>query len=341
MWKVNSYVPHRFEGFRQPSAAVVPDTAVVPAGAESKAAFNRTMEEYLKNRTNAYGHLNLDRFCRSCSELFDPQWFTPTVIQHKHNSSIARCVNLGVDDSGMWACGVCESSPHPFLMSDRRSILVTSSMLNDAYKSIEQYGFQKDAMHVDYIGIPGATLQVLLRALAAETTHSSMPMDILIAAGHNNILRGHTIEELKNDMDRIISWTSYQNSYHPGTYNTVAFVTLPPFPKVVNPTEMKLQIPGSVEQLLFQFNEYAKRLNRAFRLPAPQFHTWTVRFAPSDRGVNGGRPLDRALGTQASTCREAEPWNMLHFSDRVRARAWISCVKYFQVLSSIHETSTE
>ena len=207
----------------------------------SRDAFRRMKEEYFLNRVTDYAsyrgcrQAQADKYCRPCSELFDPHWFQPTVVSHTHNSSFGQCMKSGVNSEGMWACGVCEVSPHLFLMSNRRYVLVSSSMLNNAYQYIEYFHLPKDAMHMDFICIPGATLKVMLRALAAETTNSSTPMDILFAGGHNNLLRYQTYDMIKRDMDRIVSWVKYQDRFHPGQSNTVAFATLLPLPKVTTP----------------------------------------------------------------------------------------------------------
>ena len=53
--------------------------------------------------------------------------------------------------------------------------MVSYSMFNNAYQFIEYFNLPKDAMHMDFICIPGATLKVMLQELAAETTNSLTP----------------------------------------------------------------------------------------------------------------------------------------------------------------------
>ena len=53
-----------------------------------------------------------------------------------------------------------------------------------------------DSIHIDEITIPGACLKVLLHALAIEYGKSHRPIDVLVVAGANDILKGLSLAEV-------------------------------------------------------------------------------------------------------------------------------------------------
>ena len=70
---------------------------------------------------------------------------------------------------------------------------------------------------MDWLTIPGATIEELLFAWQVEYGHLGMPMRILLVAGLNNLIKGGDFESVTTQFKRFEVNVSYQNKFHLGT----------------------------------------------------------------------------------------------------------------------------
>ena len=82
-----------------------------------------------------------------------------------------------------------------------------------------------DVQHTDYLTISGATLETLFHAFKIEYSHHTQPMDVVIIAGYNNLLRNQGREVM---FDIIVKFGEYvrQLVNEDGSSNTVTVGSL-------------------------------------------------------------------------------------------------------------------
>ena len=90
-----------------------------------------------------------------------------------------------------------------------------------------------DNSHVDWLTIPGATVEELLFAWQVEYAKLARPMRVLLVAGLNDLLKGVDIDSLTWQIRRFRTNVDYHNINHPGRFNSFAVAPLLPAPKFV------------------------------------------------------------------------------------------------------------
>ena len=85
--------------------------------------------------------------------------------------------------------------------------------------------YKGDTLHSDYLTISGATLETLFHAFQLEYSHHTKPMDVVVVAGYNNLLRNQSREVI---FDLIKKFGEYvrQLPNEDNSCNTVTVCTL-------------------------------------------------------------------------------------------------------------------
>ena len=84
-------------------------------------------------------------------------------------------------------------------------------------------------MHVDYVTISGGLIEDLYHAfrLDYELVHHPKPLDVVLVAGYNDLVRGHCREFIYNGYKHFTDAVlSMGKQLHPNTPNTVAVASL-------------------------------------------------------------------------------------------------------------------
>ena len=139
-------------------------------------------------------------YCGTCSEFVGDGRDQMQVVAHKHFSSMSYRLWTRSDQWGQFLCHSCEKTPHYYKSGIRYPILITSSTLANWQRTKSEMGYPGDKIHMDYIAIPGATIKDLELAFRAEYELQFRPVDVLLVAGLNDVIRGHPIEEIINDI---------------------------------------------------------------------------------------------------------------------------------------------
>ena len=267
-------------------------------------------------------------------------------IQTHYSSMLLRTVSP-VDNNGLYYCISCKTTPHTVKSGIRYPVILTGSSMHDWSIIAKQEGYESDSIHIDIISIPGATIKQLHHALEVKYGKADIPLDNLVVAGLNDILRGHSVDQIKDDYMNLILWSQKQSGTCPGKMeNTCAIATLPYPPKCTQyeedprpPMEKNKQstITGINQQISYWNvigNPYLKTDM------APMFHTWgtmkrTRREFPFSGGQQGAGhgdpgPVTRSFKVHKwCSWREKEVENMLHLNNLHMIKMGKAAVKYF------------
>ena len=105
-------------------------------------------------------------YCSICSEYPSPMVPNGKIIRHRHNSSKFKRIYSTPFRWAEYNCTTCKISPHSHKTGVRHPVIVTSSILNNWQG--KNNGYPGDDIHVDMIGITGATIKMLHHAFMAE-----------------------------------------------------------------------------------------------------------------------------------------------------------------------------
>jgi hypothetical protein len=149
-----------------------------------------------------------EKYCEICSEAVTLDRPYMKAVYHKHGSTKLYRVNAPLDYWGAYLCLSCHQSPHRVKVSMRMPILLSSSTLHNWMGRRYENGYIGDDIHCDMVTVPGATISVLKHALESEYGLTYRPLDILAVVGLNDLLRGHTVDRIIQDLK------SLQNLVH-------------------------------------------------------------------------------------------------------------------------------
>ena len=149
-----------------------------------------------------------------------------TAVTHQHFSSMNFRINADSTPSpwGEYFCGTCEVGIHGYKTGSRYPVLVTSSMLLNWQGLRSHNGYQGDRIHVDQVAVSGAQIRNLEFAYLAEYAVIHRPCDVLLVSGYNNLLRGHSPNDIMADI-RSFKTEVLKNR---GSSFAVATLPLPP-----------------------------------------------------------------------------------------------------------------
>lgn len=255
---------------------------------------------------------------------------------HKHFSSKYARECTGLDQApGDYFCLTCKAI-HSSIQNTRLKICLSTSMLHEfwAPRGSKAIVYEGDKSHIDYITIPGGKIADLINAWKIEYFQETRPMDVMLIAGLNNLVKGWKPDEMLREYDYLVQSVMYQaHKYHPELHNTCAIGTLyyPPqlcwFPGQGNcPTDFSDHL-----QSMQYLNHEIERLNQESGLKSPNFPVFGVRGAGKhtlDR--NGNWVWRDTTHHRYEHWRETEYRDMLHLTDekRMKMGRWVG--KYFE-----------
>ena len=151
------------------------------------------------------------------------------VVYHRHFSSmfVRDCMEVNKSPSDYF-CPSCKAS-HSSVQTTRRKVCLSSSMLHEfwAPKHNTTTIYEGDKSHIDYITIPGGTVRDLTNAWKTELFQDTGPMDVLLLAGLNNLIRGDKPDTILRQYDHLVQYVMYQaHKFHPELHNTCTIGTL-------------------------------------------------------------------------------------------------------------------
>merc|ERR1712015_360210 len=285
------------------------------------------------------------RYCRICTEAEANT--ARAVYEHRHESTLYMRMNQKLDIHGMMNCTFCLDKKHYVNPAKRYPILITSSFLNGFRSPFLGSGYAGDESHVDSISIPGATIESLMIAFAAEYGHMRHSVDVCLAAGLNNFDKDSVQEMIR----KYRAFKTLVLNRNDGS--TFSICTLPMAPKLtdIEPSKEPGQgwTGGRKTAKMAYLNDQIKELNSepmwlkrmlagaelevvgrsASVMFAPCFHSWGLDNSKGWSMQVDGRTRGGINGYRFADWREREQKNMLHFNDAVRFRAGQAVLKYF------------
>jgi len=269
------------------------------------------------------------------------------MIKHTHYSTLILNRMKEPDNSGKIYCSFCKISRHyPFPMR-RLPLLITSSALHGWRSNYVMRGqYEGDEMHVDSIAIPGATLTSLMRAFIAELSPWDGPVDVLVVAGLNDIMRGANAFMMK---DYILTFKrTVLNRDDTSTFAMSTMYLAPKLVRLANEPEDVIMGENKYD-LICAVNEYIKDQNHQQGQhldvsKAPLFHTWGIRSrAPTaeERKQGNRNLLQRCQSFRNEQWREGRREAMLHLNDHMRWKMGKTVMRYFRVLYGLADSDWE
>ena len=272
--------------------------------------------------------------CRICSYQ-QPKGRESVPIYHRHGSTRQARVLQGAEYATKNCTYMCPSCqvPHMAAMDYGLDICVSDSTLHEIHHPREPGVIcPPDSSHVDWLTIPGATVEELLFAWQVEYGHEKRPMRILLVGGLNNLIKGGDFESLTTQYKRFGHNVSYQGSFqHPGRTSSFAVAPLLPAPKLVWFPDNGATSPSyrNRRDEVTRINEWVKTFNMKNGIhQVPAFNTLGTRTCK--KKMEGGKLVDfkthRWNLWRASEGRE----DKLHLVDKERVRMGQYVLKYFQ-----------
>ena len=260
-------------------------------------------------------------------------------VFHKHYSSkfVRECT--AADGSQEYFCPSCKVV-HGLEQNTRRKICLSSSLLHEFWARRNHNNtsvYEGDRSHVDYITIPGGKIMDLINAWKVEYFQDTKPMDVILIAGLNNLIKGYSADEMLREYDHLVQFVHYQaHKHHPELHNTCTIGTLYYAPQLCwLPAKGKCP-PGFINQLVkMQYlNSEIERLNQESKLKSPNFTVFGVR--------GGGKHVMDEMGNwvwkdtthhRYNDWREKDMVNMLHLNDNMRMKMgrWVG--KFFEMVT--------
>ena len=256
-------------------------------------------------------------------------------IYHRHSSTRQARVLQGAEHASRNCTYLCPSCqvPHNAVLDYGLDICLSSSTMHDFHHPRDPgVVCPPDSSHVDWLTIPGATVEELLFAWQVEYGREVRPMRILLVAGLNNLIKGGDFESLTTQYKRFGDNASYQSSrFHPGKNNSFAIAPLLPAPKLVWFPDNGPTSPGYVNRRdeVASINEWIKTFNYKNGIyQVPAFNTLGTRT--TKKKLVGGAQVEFKTH-RWNLWRASEAYeDKLHLVDKERVRMGQYLLKYFQ-----------
>ena len=130
-------------------------------------------------------------------------------MYHDHFSSIQLRTILGIEDSlsGRYLCPSCKA-PHSPYPNERSKILISDSTLHNFFAppGNNNTEYEGDLLHVDYVTIPGATLETLFQAFKLDYATHNKAMDVYVVAGYNDLIKNYGREFILAIIKRFVEF---------------------------------------------------------------------------------------------------------------------------------------
>ena len=216
-------------------------------------------------------------------------------VYHRHFSSLYHRQISGAEDSPEpYHCPSCMRTHEPY-HGPRLKIAVTDSTLHQFYAppghtGAEQY--QGDNVHVDYLTIASAEIRTLMDAFKLEYLDfppTSKPMDVVVIAGYENLLAGHSREHI---VDLFQQFAHMVRSRGPHTFAIGSLMYPPRLAWLVDDGPLPSPDYVNMREKIDWINGEIARINEANQaVNPPRFHTYGIRTS-STPGFNWfGRPI--------------------------------------------------
>lgn len=243
---------------------------------------------------------------------------------HKHFSSKA----VRLDGDNVYDCPTCARS-HQTQTLGSLSICVCASTLHEFWAPWdESVTFTGCAHHVDYLSIPGATIQEMRSAFLSEYKDEQRTLNVLVIPGYNDLMRGSEVPEIMREIGifrDLVELQAYRN--HPHLPNTFGCSTMPYPPRLCRMPGQNLSLPDFEDYFPQQhfINKQLIELNAGSCLPSIDFSCMGLKWERNERGVMAATP-------DYAKWREMNPRRMLHLSDNMRIRMARQVERYFVAL---------
>ena len=168
--------------------------------------------------------------CKICS-FTQPYPADQLAIYHVHFSSLRLRELNGAESSNKgYLCPTCKSlhTPYP---EPRVKIVVSDFTLHQFFAPPGHIGadYSGDIQHKDYITIPEACIEDLVHAFRLDYEHQqhNKAMDVVLVAGYNDLLKGHSKRFILHGMKEFASIVLELGKHlHPESNNTVTIAGL-------------------------------------------------------------------------------------------------------------------
>ena len=283
-------------------------------------------------------HHREPRWCNICS--FTQTSPTPkSRVYHRHFSSLRQRELAGVEaPSSYYLCPSCKSCHLPY-PEPRIKVIVSDSTLHQFfappdYLASKQY--EGDVMHVDYITIPGASIDTLSRAFRLDYIDKNhpKPLDVVLVAGYNDIIKGQTKQNIMNsflkftDLVKSAGSSLYQES------NTVVVSDLMYAPQLSwfpddgkihsNHRGNQVEKLNWLNQALLDLNKH-NGITEFHRLHEYGMHCYTRKYIDQ----NGQEHHRKIKSHRFELWRESDCTKMLHLTNDQRFKLGAALNKYF------------
>ena len=245
---------------------------------------------------------------------------------------------MTVDRDGNFFCPSCKKV-HEAYPTERIKLVMSCSTLHQFFAppptaQLKQE-YEGDAVHTDYVTIPGAKVEDLQQAFRVEYGKVKTGVDVLLVAGLNNVVEGDSMEDIMFKIQLFKETVAKQAWHHPDKPNTFAVATLLYPPQLCwFPDNGFLPDPHYVNRLdemqwlntqLMEFNESNGCLL------VPHMHKIGVRIANrSNKDQYGQVSVRNRVFHRWGQWREEARYNMLHLNDEMRIYLGRTVNKYFR-----------
>ena len=242
---------------------------------------------------------------------------------------------MGVEDvptNPMYVCPTCQVAHEANPPDVGLNVCVSGSQLHEFhYPKDESIHVPPDKIHVDWITVPGATVDTLCDAWRLDYSKAKRPMRIMLVAGLNDLLKGgdkhsfiEAVEGFKINIDA-------QNKYHTsGGKNEFCVAPLMNPPKVCWFPDNGEEPPNYNNRLLeiASINGWISDFNRKNGMSGPPcFQVWGTRTSRKILEDGSSWPMKTHRWNEWRVMDKKE--DMLHLNDKMRARMGQAVVKYF------------
>ena len=295
---------------------------------EVRLVFHRLLFKILGN------HYKMSRpECKICSYI-QPETSTPVPVYHRHSSSRQERVLQGAEDPNynrVYFCPTCQTA-HLAAMPYGLDICVSDSTLHDFHNPRDPgVVCPPDSSHVDWISIPGATIEDLLYAWKAEYSREVRPMRIILVGGLNDLLRGGSVDSITTEFERFkVNVAKQEERYHPGINNSFAVAPLIPAPKFFWLPDNGPTSPTYVNRRdeITRINEWVQTFNSQNGIDlVPRFHTFGIR---THKKMVEGRKVEFKTHRWNEWRASEAPEDKIHLVDKMRVKMGNYVLKYFQ-----------
>ena len=291
--------------------------------------------QYLEFRET---HGDSQHYCSICSEFVTRKQPGMALYYHSHQSSLNFRLNSDHRRStwGEYFCPSCKVGFHYYKTGTRYPVLVTSSILKNWQGIRSMNGYEGDPLHIDQVGVAGASVEDLEHAFLAEYSHTDIPCDVLLVGGFIDLVRHRRPKQIIRDA------RDFKQSVLRVPDSSFAMSTLPLAPSISKLANdrynlVKEDLTRDIIRLNHMIMEMNNEPGSMDTSRAPRFQTWGLQSTRSPRTVGPRNLLETMRAHAQEDWREWRPANQLHLSDRVRIRMGKSTVRYFQAIYGILE----